>query len=225
VAGAETDGFICRHDLDRFRALHVRKRLEEQVGAAVDLDQTMIQRLANRDLVASPVDAELDRTTMMGQRIADKAASFHGSWTFIIVFAVVTLTWMAITPLMLTVKAFDPHPYILLNLILSCLDDTQAPVIMMSQNRPEARNRRRAENDYLVNMKAELETRLLHEKLDHMLHHEWARLLEIQEIQIEMMRERGRASKGGDLPFLEHCVHRVHAQVVLRRPLQTGTCF
>ena len=97
--------------------------------------------------------------------------------------------WMALNTALLATRAFDPFPYILLNLILSCLAAVQAPVIMMSQNRQEARDRARARNDYLVNLKAELEIRLLHEKLDHLLRQQWERLLEIQEIQIELMNE------------------------------------
>jgi uncharacterized membrane protein len=116
-------------------------------------------------------------------------ASFGGSWRFILVFAAVMVAWMALNTWLLAQEAFDPFPYILLNLMLSCLAAVQAPVIMMSQNRQEARDRARARNDYLVNLKAELEIRLLHEKLDHLLRHQWERLLEIQEIQIELMNE------------------------------------
>ncbi|HEX2525101.1 MAG TPA: DUF1003 domain-containing protein [Geminicoccus sp.] len=192
----DPSGFICRDDLDRFRVQHVRRVLQEQIGEIAELDQAMIERLASHDLVSAPVDAEIDRTTTTGQRIADRVAAFGGSWTFIILFGVVLVAWMALNTVMLGMRAFDPFPYILLNLILSCLAAIQAPVIMMSQNRQEARDRRRAENDYLVNMKAELEIRLLHEKLDHLLHREWARLLEIQEIQIEMMRGRDRERDG-----------------------------
>ena len=103
-------------------------------------------------------------------------ASFGGSWRFLILFAAFMVAWMGLNTWLLASRAFDPYPYILLNLVLSCLAAVQAPVIMMSQNRQEARDRLRAKNDYLVNLKAELEIRLLHEKLDHLLRHQWERL-------------------------------------------------
>ena len=111
---------------------------------------------------------------------------------FISMFAVLLLAWMALNTALLATRAFDPFPYILLNLILSCLAAVQAPVIMMSQKRQEARDRGRAQNDYLVNLKAELEIRLLHEKLDHLLREQWERLTEIQQVQIELMADFGR---------------------------------
>jgi uncharacterized membrane protein len=101
-----------------------------------------------------------------GERIADKVASFGGSWTFIGIFCVVLVAWMALNTWMLAERAFDPYPYILLNLMLSCLAALQAPVILMSQNRQAARDRRRSEEDYEVNLKAELEIKALHEKID-----------------------------------------------------------
>jgi uncharacterized membrane protein len=188
----DQSGFVCRADLDHYRARHVRRTLEAQIGETAQFDEAMLEKLSRHQTVASPVDAEIDRRLSFGQNLADKVATFGGSWTFIGIFGLVLVAWMALNTLMLRQGAFDPYPYILLNLILSCLAAIQAPVIMMSQNRQEARDRRRAENDYLVNLTAELEIRLLHEKLDHLLHHQWERLLEIQEIQIEMMRDRDR---------------------------------
>jgi uncharacterized membrane protein len=136
-----------------------------------------------------PVDAELDQTLSLGERLSDRVATFGGSWRFLCLFAAVMVTWMGVNSWLLAGHPFDPFPYILLNLLLSCLAAVQAPVIMMSQNRQESRDRLRARNDYLVNLKAELDIRLLHEKLDHLLRHQWERLLEIQEIQIELMNE------------------------------------
>ncbi|HSA81745.1 MAG TPA: DUF1003 domain-containing protein, partial [Geminicoccaceae bacterium] len=126
----------------------------------------------------------------------DAIAAFGGSWTFILLFGAVILVWVLINAVALLARPFDPYPFILLNLVLSCLAAVQAPIIMMSQNRQEARDRLRSENDYRVNLKAELEIRHLHEKLDHLLQHQWERLMEIQQIQIELMNEiapgRGR---------------------------------
>ncbi|MEO6969540.1 MAG: DUF1003 domain-containing protein, partial [Chthoniobacterales bacterium] len=131
-----------------------------------------------------------------GQHLSDKIASFGGSWTFIIVFFAILLIWIAINGIILATRAFDPYPFILMNLILSCLAAIQAPIIMMSQNRAEARDRARAENDYKVNLKAELEIRHLHEKIDHLLRKQYNRLFEIQQIQIELLEDLGQKRRG-----------------------------
>ena len=103
----------------------------------------------------------------------------------------VMVAWMALNTLLLS-TGFDPYPFILLNLVLSCLAAVQAPIIMMSQNRQEARDRARADHDYMINLKAELEIRLLHEKLDHLLRTQFERLMEIQQVQIELMQDLRR---------------------------------
>lgn len=114
------------------------------------------------------IEEEIDNRTF-GQRVADKVAAFGGSWTFIISFFVFILIWIALNVFFLTNKGFDPYPFILLNLILSCLASLQAPIIMMSQNRQEEKDRERAKKDYEVNLKAEDEIRQLNEKLDALL--------------------------------------------------------
>ena len=123
----------------------------------------------------------------LGQRVADKVATFGGSWTFIISFGFVITLWISINSWLLSIKPFDPYPFILLNLLLSCLAALQAPVIMMSQNRQEEKDRERAKKDFLINLKSELEIRLLHEKVDYLIMHQQQDLLEIQKIQVEMM--------------------------------------
>jgi uncharacterized membrane protein len=116
--------------------------------------------------------------------------------TFIIIFVTVLLAWIAINTVVLLKKPFDPFPYILLNLILSCIAAIQAPVILMSQNRQEGKDRLKAEHDYRVNLKAEFEIRSLHEKIDHMLVHQWQRLMEIQQVQTDLLSEL-RSPKSG----------------------------
>jgi uncharacterized membrane protein len=197
VPGWSSDGFICTTDLNTFRQHYVEGLLEAELGEVADLEQSAIERIARHETMASDVDREADQDRSAGEWLADRVASFGGSWHFILLFAAVLVAWMALNTWALASAAFDPYPYILLNLVLSCLAAIQAPIIMMSQNRQEARDRRRARNDYLVNLKAELEIRLLHEKLDHLLQHQWERLLEIQEIQIELMNEvAGRRPRG-----------------------------
>ena len=189
VPGWSKDGYICLDDLNRFRAEYVEAVLQEGIGEITALEQSVVERISRHETLATNVDAELDRSLSFGQRLSDQVATFGGSWRFLILFAAFMVAWMGLNTWLLTTRAFDPYPYILLNLALSCLAAVQAPVILMSQNRQETRDRLRAKNDYLINLKAELEIRLLHEKLDHLLRHQWERLLEIQEIQIELMNE------------------------------------
>jgi uncharacterized membrane protein len=125
----------------------------------------------------------------VGQRIADRVASFGGSWTFILSFFLFLILWIAVNLINFSHKTFDPYPFILLNLILSCLAAIQAPVIMMSQNRQEQKDRERAKKDFVINLKAELEIRILHEKLDHLIMHQQQELIEIQKIQVDIMNE------------------------------------
>lgn len=121
--------------------------------------------------------------------MADKIASFGGSWKFIIIFGLFILIWIFSNIIFLLNKDFDPYPFILLNLILSCLAALQAPDIMMSQNRQEEKDRERSKQDYMVNLKSELEIRMLHEKLDHLIMHQQQELLNIQQVQVEMMED------------------------------------
>lgn len=136
------------------------------------------------------MDEEDEKSVLtLGQRLADKIASFGGSWTFIISFGVFIALWILLNVLLLADKGFDPYPFILLNLILSCLASIQAPLIMMSQNRQEEKDRERSKKDYMINLKSELEIRILHEKLDHLIMHQQQELLEIQKVQITMMED------------------------------------
>jgi uncharacterized membrane protein len=116
-------------------------------------------------------------------------ASFGGSWMFIIAFAVFISFWIAVNVIFLSSRSFDPYPFILLNLILSCVAALQAPIIMMSQNRQEEKDRARAKKDYMINLKSELEIRMIHEKLDHLIMHQQQELIEIQKVQVEMMND------------------------------------
>jgi len=138
------------------------------------------------------VNEQFDRELTFGERVADLVANFGGSWWFISSFALVCIGWMAVNAVWLT-QPFDPFPFILLNLALSCLAAVQAPLILMSQRRQEDRDRMRAEYDYRVNLKAELEIRHLHSKLDLLLTHQWRRLLEIQQMQLDVLEEVRRS--------------------------------
>jgi uncharacterized membrane protein len=122
-----------------------------------------------------------------GQKISDRVAKFGGSWAFIISFFVILLLWIVYNSVALQQARFDPYPFILMNLILSCIAALQAPIIMMSQNRQEEKDRQRSENDYLINLKAELEIRSLHQKLDVLLEEQIKILFESQAKQLEIL--------------------------------------
>jgi uncharacterized membrane protein len=186
------NSLISRDVLLPYRARYIEAILEEERGATERLEQSVVARIAGHETIAQDIErleAEEARSLPLGERIADRVASFGGSWRFIGLFMAVLLAWMALNTLALRQAAFDPYPYILLNLVLSCLAALQAPVIMMSQRRTEARDRARGKNDYLVNLKAELSVRLLHEKVDHLLTQQWQRLAEIQRQQVDIMEE------------------------------------
>jgi uncharacterized membrane protein len=183
------DGFICTTDLNRFRGEYVQSLLEDERGDLTSLERSVVESLARHETLSENVEAAFQKKLTIGERLADQIAEFGGSWGFISAFGGFILVWVLINTIVLIVRPFDPYPFILLNLFLSCLAAIQAPVIMMSQNRQEGRDRLRSENDYRVNLKAELEIRHLHEKLDHLLQHQWERLMEIQQIQIELMNE------------------------------------
>jgi uncharacterized membrane protein len=182
-------GFICIPDLNHFREEYVKDVLARGKGEVSDLEEQVMRSLKEHELVSTNVNAEFNRKLTFGERMADRMATYAGSWRFISIFIAVLLIWICINTVVLIQKPFDPYPFILLNLILSCIAAIQAPVIMMSQNRQEARDRLRSEYDYRVNLKAELEIRHLHEKIDHLLMTQWQRLLEIQEVQTELMEE------------------------------------
>src|SRR5881392_2590328 len=188
----DSKGFICSDDLGEFRKDYVKEVLQDEIGELSTLDQEVIESLEQHEILSSDVSKQFETTLTFGERLSDRIASFGGSWRFISLFGAVLFGWIILNAIFLLNRGFDPYPFILLNLILSCLAAIQAPIIMMSQNRAEARDRLRAENDYKVNLKAELEIRHLHEKIDHLLRRQYNRLFEIQQIQIELLEEIGR---------------------------------
>jgi uncharacterized membrane protein len=195
IPGLDSKGFICLDDLGGFRKDYVKEVLEEEIGELSALDQEVIESLQQHEILSNDLSKQFERKLTFGERLSDHIAEFGGSWKFLITFGAVLVVWIAINGVLIVAHAFDPYPFILLNLILSCLAAVQAPVIMMSQNRAEARDRLRAENDYKINLKAELEIRHLHEKIDHLLRRQYNRLFEIQQIQIELLEEIGHKRK------------------------------
>jgi len=191
------EGYICLSDLNRFRMNYIQNLLESEKGELTALDHEVLESLRRHETLSSNVDAEFDKDLALGEKMADRLATFGGSWTFLIIFASILFIWIVINSFLLLKKPFDPYPFILLNLVLSCLAAIQAPVIMMSQNRQEAKDRLRSQHDYQVNLKAELEIRHLNDKIDHLLSHQWERLVEIQQIQIDLLSEMARLRDKG----------------------------
>lgn len=191
----DSDGWICQNDLDHFRHAYVQSLLEQDKGEVTSLERMVLESLREQDLISSNTDEKYLQERTPGQRVADQIAALGGSWGFIGYFGLFILIWIGLNALILNTGSFDPYPFILLNLLLSCLAAIQAPIIMMSQNRQEARDRMRSEHDYQINLKAELEIRHLHEKMDHLLRQQWERMMQIQEIQLELLSEIGKTNK------------------------------
>lgn len=175
-------------ELNDYREKYLSDMMQAQLGELSDLDKTVLNSLNEKKLLSDQLEDQ-DQADTLGQRVADRVATFGGSWTFIISFMAFLLLWIALNAFFLLNKGFDPYPFILLNLILSCLAALQAPVIMMSQNRQEEKDRERAKKDYMINLKSEVEIRLLHDKIDHLIIHQQQELLEMQKIQLDTMKD------------------------------------
>ncbi len=186
------EGFICHDDLNRYRAQYVRRMVESEEGEMLNLEKEVRTSLRRHEVSAQEVEEEADGGWTLGQRLADRMADFVGTWTFLFFFMVFVFAWMIMNSLVILWHPADPYPFIFVNLVLSCVSAIQAPVILMSQNRKEEKDRRRSQHDYRVNLKAELEIRHLNEKMDHMLSRQWERLAEIQEIQVELLADLSR---------------------------------
>lgn len=181
------EDYVSIKILNKYRRQFFANLISQEKGEMEKLDQDVVEAIRDNSILSENIKENSSKPLTTGDRIADKVASFGGSWTFIISFFIFLLAWMFLNFWMLHNKGFDPYPFILLNLILSCLAAIQAPIIMMSQNRQEDKDRDRAEHDYKINLKAELEIKLLSEKIDHLLVHQNKKLLEIQEMQIQYL--------------------------------------
>ncbi len=190
------DALVSKAELGRYRAKYVEELLKAEHGDLTELDRQVAESLATHETLAENIEAEFEVERTLGERLSDHLASFGGSWTFIMIFGGVLFVWILYNQAVSDPARFDPYPYILLNLILSCLAALQAPIIMMSQKRQEVKDRLRSQSDYRIDLKAELEIRHLHEKIDHLISRQWQRLTEIQQMQLETMHEMARSSKG-----------------------------
>jgi uncharacterized membrane protein len=184
-------------ELNRIRQQYMQELMAREIGELSEIERSVLDSVSGNTLITEKTDPEMEDELRLGQRLADMVAEFGGSWGFIIFFGGFLVCWIILNAFWLKNQGFDPYPFILLNLILSCIAAIQAPIIMMSQNRQEEKDRERAKKDYMVNLKSELEIRMLHEKIDHLVMHQQQRLLEVQQLQIEMMQDiLSRVEKG-----------------------------
>ncbi len=189
----DADALVSVRAARIYRRRHLEELLERERGALTALDHQVLDSLQTGVPISEEPEAGFDDERDFGARAADAMARFGGSWAFILTFGVIILVWMVVNVTGLMLGTFDPYPFILLNLALSTLAALQAPVIMMSQRRQEEKDRLRSENDYKVNLKAEIEIRHLHEKIDAHLAHQWERLAAIQRLQFAMLEEEATA--------------------------------
>lgn len=183
------NSYISNDELNKYRNKQLTQLINEENGELNSLEKEVVEAISSSKILSANIEDDIEEKLTFGQKVADHIATFGGSWTFIISFFTFILIWMGINIWLLSAKPFDPFPFILLNLILSCLAAIQAPIIMMSQNRQEHKDRIRSEHDYKINLKAELEIKLLNEKVDHLLIHQNKRLMEIQQIQADFLED------------------------------------
>jgi uncharacterized membrane protein len=189
------EDYISNSELNKYRRLYLTSLILLEKGELAAIDQEVMDAIKNNSILSENIHEQKEGKLTFGQRLADKVASFGGSWFFIISFFSFILGWISINVWLLATRPFDPFPFILLNLILSCVAAIQAPIIMMSQNRQEQKDRQRSEQDYKINLKAELEIKILSEKIDHLLVHHNKKLLEIQEVQTDYLEDLIKAVK------------------------------
>ncbi|EMF0127764.1 DUF1003 domain-containing protein [Enterococcus hirae] len=168
---------------------YIKEKIIQDQNETKKINQEMLEQLKNKQIISQNLDTTINQKATFGQKSADAIAKFGGSWPFIFLFVVILGSWILLNTLHFLGLSFDRYPFILLNLVLSCLAAIQAPIIMMSQNRQATRDRIAADHDYQTNLKAELEISLLHEKIDYLMSQQWQQMLELQQLQIELLTQ------------------------------------
>jgi uncharacterized membrane protein len=168
---------------------YIRELLQTENEQLQKLNDIVVKSLEQEKLLLHSLDKDPGEKLTRGQQLADKVARFGGSWKFIILFSVILAIWIVVNIFLPEGKKFDPYPFILMNLVLSSIAALQAPVIMMSQNRQEEKDRRQNVNDYMINLKAEVEIRTLHQKMDLLITEQFKKLIETQAEQIRLLQQ------------------------------------
>ena len=195
----EANRGICPNCLEQYRAKKFVGYLEAEYQKLSDIEHAVVSKITRRGRVSRVVHQDFDASMTFGERVADKVAQFGGSWPFIGLFGAILVIWMLINTWLLARHPFDPYPFILLNLVLSTLAAIQAPVIMMSQNRQAHKDRMQAQQDYEINLMAEIEIRDLHDKMDSLRFKQWHELWHIQKRQIELLEHLCARSSNPEL--------------------------
>lgn len=181
--------YISLAELNKYRRLYFLYLIDKETGEYDKVEKDVVDAISHNKILSDNIEDEIDDKLTIGQKVADHVASFGGSWSFITIFFSFMALWMILNIIFLKNTGYDPYPFILLNLVLSCLAAIQAPIIMMSQNRQEQKDRQRSEHDYKINLKAELEIKILNEKIDHLIVNQNKRLIEIQQVQNDYLEE------------------------------------
>lgn len=181
--------YISLQELNKYRRLYFLYLIDDEAGEYDKIEKDVVDAISHNKIFTDNIEDEIDDKLTIGQKIADHVATFGGSWRFIISFFLFMALWMILNIIFFKNTGYDPYPFILLNLVLSCLAAIQAPIIMMSQNRQEQKDRQRSEHDYKVNLKAELEIKILNEKIDHLIVNQNKRMIEIQQVQNDYLEE------------------------------------
>lgn len=168
---------------------YIKEKIIQDQNETKKINQEMLEQLKNKQIISQNLNTTINQKATFGQKSADAIAKFGGSWPFIFLFVVILGSWILLNTLHFLGLSFDRYPFILLNLVLSCLAAIQAPIIMMSQNRQATRDRIAADHDYQTNLKAELGISLLHEKIDYLMSQQWQQMLELQQLQIELLTQ------------------------------------
>lgn len=182
-------GYVCSPDHQMLRSEHLESLIRADMGEITQLEKEVLESFREHDILTENLNEQFEGKLTFGERLSDRIAAFGGSWKFISLFALVLVGWMIINTYFIRAEAFDPFPFILLNLVLSCLAAIQAPIIMMSQNRQAAKERVKSNYEYTINLKAELEIRQLNAKMDQLTKQQWSRMLEIQQVQIDLLEQ------------------------------------
>ncbi|TGK11654.1 DUF1003 domain-containing protein [Leptospira fletcheri] len=185
--GLAQDSYISSEKVKEFQRKYLSNLVQEESQELDRIEKEVLDSIEKNQVLSENIEPIIEHKLTFGEKLSDKIAEFGGSWTFIFSFFGFILLWIVLNAGYLLLKPFDEYPFILLNLILSCIAAIQAPIIMMSQNRQEQKDRTRSEHDYKINLKAELEIKLLHEKIDYLIAHQNRKLMEIQEIQVEYL--------------------------------------
>lgn len=189
IPDSRDSSFVCLKDIQRIRLQNMQDIIDKDLKKDREMNARLQKELSKDTYVNKNLNDTVHGRLTEGEKLADAVAKFGGSWGFIIIFIIILVTWMGLNVFHVFGMHFDPYPFILLNLFLSCVAAIQAPIIMMSQNRQAQRDRFDAENDYRTNNKSEMEIRILHEKIDQLNEVQWPHILYIQKMQISILSE------------------------------------